>query len=315
MSADNVRLLRDAHRATEAYDWLRRLAIDRRLLPLTGITHLRGTDARTIITPRVVAGFGWLGAFASLPAAVQRRYVFLPFPRGPSLMPGDAPCVPMMGSGWCVPWCKMSPDVAIDTLHHMHAPVTLRALRHAEKFPYMAVRSRWDDPTVRRRYPLYRHAGGVIDGAVAMPAGGLAHYRRLDVTFRNALLDGLDGQGWLDDYSGRLELRATWGHPPPIQSVLRVVESRLGQARGIGDIARSIGLHPVRLRRLLRQELNEQGGAYFRKRRLEAARTLLAAGGVDVKQVAAQVGYRNASAFSRAYRACYGHAPSAEKRG
>jgi AraC-like DNA-binding protein len=315
MPADNVQLLRDAHRAAEAYDWLRRLAIDHRLLPLTGITHVRNVDAQTAITPRVTAGFGWLGGFASLPAAVQRRYVFLPFPRGPSLMPGDAPCVPMKGSGWCLPWNKAPVDEPIDVLRAIHAPVTLRALGHAEKFPYTAVRSRWDDPAVRRRFPLCRHAGGVIDGAAAIPAGGLAHYRRLDVTFRNALLDGMDGQGWLDDYSGRLELRATWGHPPPIQSVLHAVESHLGQARGIGDIARSIGLHPVRLRRLLRQELNEQGGAYFRKRRLEAARALLATGGKDVKQVAAQVGYRNASAFSRAYRACYGHAPSAEKRG
>jgi transcriptional regulator GlxA family with amidase domain len=44
---------------------------------------------------------------------------------------------------------------------------------------------------------------------------------------------------------------------------------------------------------------------------LEVAHARLAAGGISVKQVAAEVGYRNASAFSRAYRQCYGYAPSA----
>jgi AraC-like DNA-binding protein len=313
--ADNVRLLRDAHRATEAYDWLRRLAVARRLMSLDEITHLREASVRTAITQRAAAGFGWLSSFAHLPAAVLRRFVFLPFPRGPSLPPGTGPAVPMKGSGWCIPWSKMPPDEAIRVLHDIHAPGTRRAVGGTERFPYATVRSRWDDPAVRRRFPLYGHAAGLIDGTEAMLSGGLPHYRRLDVTFRNALLDGLDGQGWLDDYSDRQGLRSKWGQPPPIQSVLRAVESRLGQARGIGDIARSIGLHPVKLRHLLRQELNEQGGAYFRKRRLEAARTLLAAGGMDVKQVAAQVGYRNASAFSRAYRQCYGYMPSAEGKG
>jgi transcriptional regulator GlxA family with amidase domain len=66
----------------------------------------------------------------------------------------------------------------------------------------------------------------------------------------------------------------------------------------------------VRLRRLLRRELNESAGAYFRKRRLETARALLAAGGLNVKQVAAQVGYRSDTAFSRAYRRQFGHAPT-----
>ena len=93
--------------------------------------------------------------------------------------------------------------------------------------------------------------------------------------------------------------------------MLSAIESRLGKAGGIGDVARSLGLHPVRLRRLLRRELNEEAGRYFRKRRLEVARSLLAAGGISVKQVAERVGYRNASAFTRAYRLSYGHAPSA----
>lgn len=211
-----------------------------------------------------------------------------------------------------MPWSSStSVNEVVAVLRAIHAPATLSAVKNVERFPYTAMRTRWDDPAVLRRYPLYRHAASLIDGVVAVPSIGLAHYRRMDLTFRNALMDGRDGQGWMDDYSGRDGLQSTGGNPLPIRTVLRAIESRLHQAHGIGDIARSLGLHPVRLRRLLRQELNQQGGTYFRKRRLEVAHARLAAGGISVKQVAAEVGYRNASAFSRAYRQCYGYAPSA----
>lgn len=308
---DNDHLLKDTIRAAEAYDWLRHMALDGQALSLDSLLHPKSHGAIDLLRG-AAAGFGWLSYFHPLPASTLRRYEFLPFPRGPSLRPGEAPCRPLKGSGWCMPWSSStSVNEVVAVLRAIHAPATLSAVKNVERFPYTAMRTRWDDPAVLRRYPLYRHAASLIDGVVAVPSIGLAHYRRMDLTFRNALMDGRDGQGWMDDYSGRDGLQSTGGNPLPIRTVLRAIESRLHQAHGIGDIARSLGLHPVRLRRLLRQELNQQGGTYFRKRRLEVAHARLAAGGISVKQVAAEVGYRNASAFSRAYRQCYGYAPSA----
>jgi AraC-like DNA-binding protein len=157
---------------------------------------------------------------------------------------------------------------------------------------------------VCRRYPLYRSAAGLVEGARPVLAGGFPHFRRLDLTFRNALLDRVTGKEWIEEYGGALTA------PVPIRSVLRAIDTQTTGVRGVGDVARSLGLHPVRLRRLLRRELNESAGVYFRKRRLETARALLAAGGLNVKQVAAQVGYRSDTAFSRAYRRHFGHSPT-----
>lgn len=306
---DSERMLADARRVIEAYDWLKRLAVERRLVPVDEIAHPRSlplTEAR-----RVIAGFGWLSEFYDLPAAMLRNLIFLPFPRGPSLPPGAAPHAPLKGSGWCMPWSRVPPDEVLAVLRTLHSPATRRAVGNSEAFPYTAVRARWDDPAVRRRFPLYNHASRLIDGVVAIPAVGPAHFRRLDITFRNALLDGLDGQEWLNDFSGRDTQGSARGDSPPIRLILSTIEAHLGKAGGIGDVARSLGLHPVRLRRLLRRELNEEAGRYFRKRRLELARELLVAGGMSVKQVAGRVGYRDACAFTRAYRLHYGHAPTA----
>jgi AraC-like DNA-binding protein len=314
-TADVAGMLKDARRAVEAYDWLRRLARDRRLLPLDELTHPRSLRMASPDRRKLAAGFGWLSGFGAYSAAGQRPFVFLPFPRGPSLPAGAVPRFPMKGSGWCMPLSRAQPDEAIAVLRSIHAPQTLRQLGNAEQHPFIAVRARWEDPAVCRRYPVYRYAAGLIGAAEPILPDMPAHVRRLEVTFRNALLDGRDGQAWLDDYGGGLGGSSGLGSPPPIRAVLRAIESRMGQVRGIGEIGRSLGLHPVRLRRLLRRELDERAGAYFRKRRLEEARALLAAGGRSVKQIAKQVGYRNTSAFCRAYARHWGHAPLADRQG
>lgn len=311
-TGDNDRLLAQANRVAEAYDWLRRLAVERRLLSLDGIIHPRLVDLAVGERDLPVAGFGWLSRFKTLPAGSIRQYLFLPFPRGPSLAPGSKPFLPMKGSGWCMPWSKAPPDETAAVLRAIHSPGALRAVGGADAFPFTALWRRWTVPAVRRRHPFYCQASRLMSQVTAVPPVGLAHIPRLELTFRNALTEGMDGRKWMEEYSGRNSTRAAQGAPPPMRAVLGAIESRLGQARGIGDIARSLGLHPARLRRMLRRELNEEGGAYLQRRRLETARELLIAGRSSVKQIAGQVGYRNASAFTRAYCRHYGHAPSRE---
>jgi AraC-like DNA-binding protein/ABC-type glycerol-3-phosphate transport system substrate-binding protein len=297
-------LIQDAPRMIECYDWLRRLSIERGLLPLEELTHPRSVNTSVAALRRRAWGFGWLMNFAHLSPAVLRRYVFLPFPRGPSLAEGASPWRPMRGTGWCMPWSRAVPDAAVAALRAIHAPETLRAIHEPEITPFIAVRSLWDDPEVCRRYPLYRSAASLVEGARPLLVSGFPHFRRLDVTFRNAVLDGLAGREWMEEYGGGMSA------PVSIRSVLRAIDTHPAGVRGVSGLARSLGLHPVRLRRLLRRELNESAGAYFRKRRLETARALLAAGGLNVKQVAAQIGYRSDTAFSRAYRRHFGHSPT-----
>jgi AraC-like DNA-binding protein len=303
-------LLRRARQAGEAYEWIRRLTLDRRIVPLDALIHPRSAK-RSPAGLGIQAGFGWLNKFQGMPASQLRRYVFLPFPRGPSLSADERPWALVMGSCWCLPWSQVPPEIPVGVLRTIHAPATLSAIPDPDMFPYLAIRSRWDDPAVRRGYPLCASAHDLLDGIEPIPYDNQAQVIRLEISFRNALLDGMDGAGWLAVYAGMRDGKAMGG-PPPMRTVLQTIDSRLGEVRGVGDVARALGLHPVRLRRLMRLEMREGAGAYFRMRRLELARQLLAKGGLKINEIAARVGYRNATSFCRAFRRRYGHSPGAD---
>jgi ABC-type glycerol-3-phosphate transport system substrate-binding protein len=303
-------LLKDSRQAIEAYDWLwarlivsGALEVEEMAHPRSGLRTLRGH----------AGGFGWLSDFESMPADQVRRYVFLPFPRGPSLGSGTPPRAPFKSSGWCIPWSKESPDAAVAVLRTIHARETLRALRIAERRPFLAVRSSWDDPAVQRRYPLYRDAANLVEGVTPMHSSNHAHYRRLDISFRNALLEGLSGPTWMEDYTGS-DSAVRRGEPPPIRTVLRTMESLLGRVRGTGDIARALRVHPVSLRRLFQREMGEGITTCFRRRKMEMARKLLQEQGLMTKEVAARTGYRNADAFTRAYSKYWGVQPRVDRK-
>lgn len=303
-------LLRDARHAAEAYDWLRDRLIERGLLAIDEFVHPR--VGQRMLRGKA-GGFGWLSDLEHVPPAQLRRYVFLRFPRGPALGAGAHAWAPFKGSGWCLPWSREPPDTAVAVLRAIHTRTTLRALRVAERRPFLAVTSRWADAAVLRRFPLYRYAGELVGEAEPMLSGGPAHYHRLEVTFRNALLDRMDGSVWMEDYIGS-DVGPRRDGAPPIRTVLRAIESLLGSVRGTGEIARALRMHPVTLRRLFLREMGEGITPYVRRRKMELARELLQTQRAKVKEVAARTGFRNADAFTRAYGRHWGTPPNAERR-
>jgi hypothetical protein len=107
-------LLRNLHKAVEAYDWLWTRIIAPGLLDVGEMVHPKSGKRK--VRGRV-GGFGWLSDFENMPADQIRRYVFLPFPPGPSLGSDDRPRAPFKSSGRCIPWSKEPPDVAVAVLH------------------------------------------------------------------------------------------------------------------------------------------------------------------------------------------------------
>ncbi len=309
--ASGMAMLRDGRRAIEAYEWMRWLVMERRWIAPGDLTRVHA-EHLSLDREDAPAGFGWLSHFATMPATKLRQYVFLPFPRGPSLAEGESRWAPVKGACWCMPWSQVPPEIPVGVLHRIHSPATLAGVQDVYRTPYLAIRACWDDLVLRRRYPLYASAAGLLDGIRPIPRDHYDQVQRLEITFRNALLAGWDGQRWLDAYSGINRGQAA-GSPPPMRTVLRAIDTRLADVRGVGEIARSLGLHPVRLRRLMRREMNEKSGAYFRARRLETARNLLMSGDLKVNEAATQVGYRSVAAFCRAYRKRYGHPPKADR--
>ena len=307
-------LLRAPDLLSSAFDWVRRLIHVHRALPVEKLLHPSSQPVTSQEWREASAGFGWLSSFEDFSPGVQEQYVFIPFPRGPGLAPAMTPHSPMKGACWCMPWSRAAPEAAVSVLREIHGQTTRRVLRNAEQFPFYALRECWNDPAIQRRYPLYRYAAELIDNRRPVTIeGGRDYFGRLDVTFRNALLDGLDGAGWAADLTYTGDVALPQGQALPLRFILSGIESRLNRVRGLNAIAREMGLRPDRLRRLFRREMGGEISAYLRKRRMDIARGLLAERALSVKEIAKQVGYGNASSFCRAYLAFWGHPPRADR--
>lgn len=307
-------LLRDPALLSAAYEWIRYLSEERDLFSIDPLTHPGKAKKSGPTWSQTAAGFGWLSKFDGVPASIVNQFIILPFPRGPAMPPDVEPQLPLRGSCWCMPWGKGYPDEVASVLKAIHQSTSRRAFYLSRQFPFHALRSSWTDPAVRRRYPLYRHAAELVDGIQPVLFSiDHGYFRRLDVTFRNALLDRLDAAGWLSDFTHAQDPLVRNGGAPSLRIVLAGIESRLGHLRGINAIAAQMGLRADRLRRLFRKGTGDDVSAHLRKRRMDIAHALLEEGALSVKEVAARVGYRSPDSFGRAYRRYWGHVPRADR--
>lgn len=90
------------------------------------------------------------------------------------------------------------------------------------------------------------------------------------------------------------------------------VEHALDEGRrpGVDELAARLYVSRSKLCATFRQETGEAVGTYVRRRRGERAEELLAAGGLEVGEVARRLGYPSAGAFCQAFRASHGMSPS-----
>ncbi len=98
--------------------------------------------------------------------------------------------------------------------------------------------------------------------------------------------------------------------PALLASVAVLVDRRLHDARfGVDAVAEALRLSPRHLRRRFVALAGQTPRAFLRQRRIKRARALLADDALSVADVAQAVGYADASAFGRAFRAVTGVAP------
>lgn len=83
---------------------------------------------------------------------------------------------------------------------------------------------------------------------------------------------------------------------------------------GVTDAARAVAVSERTLARKFNMAIGQTPLAYLQTLRLEAARTLLEAGDLTVDSVASQVGYVDASSFSRLFKQELGVSPGAYRR-
>ncbi len=76
------------------------------------------------------------------------------------------------------------------------------------------------------------------------------------------------------------------------------------------NLANTVRISPSRLRHLFRTEVGVPLGRYVKRLRLERARELLRDSFLEVKEVAAAVGFTDVSHFVRDYKLTYSERPS-----
>ncbi len=109
------------------------------------------------------------------------------------------------------------------------------------------------------------------------------------------------------DFSGRVD--------PRIRRAVALIEADLSAPHHVADLAAEACLGTSQFRALFRRQFGLSFGEFLARRRMERARSLLTNTDWPVNAVALEVGYEDASAFSRRFRAHFGQSPRELARG
>ena len=103
-----------------------------------------------------------------------------------------------------------------------------------------------------------------------------------------------------------------------VNRAARYIEANLGEAIELEDVARAAGMSKFHLHRVFEENVGTTVGRYLGGVRLKAALHLLSGAdtrALSVLEIALQVGFEDASAFSRSFQRRYGLTPSALRQG
>jgi AraC family transcriptional regulator, glycine betaine-responsive activator len=96
--------------------------------------------------------------------------------------------------------------------------------------------------------------------------------------------------------------------------VVRLMEANIEEPLSLDELARLVKLSQRHLQRIFKVCLNVSPTHYYLTLRLRRARELLRASDATIAEVTTSCGFHSPCHFSKAYRAQFGHAPSAERR-
>jgi transcriptional regulator GlxA family with amidase domain len=97
---------------------------------------------------------------------------------------------------------------------------------------------------------------------------------------------------------------------PKLQIAISFLQSNLHRAITVADIAQSVDLSESRLFDLFKSQVGVSPFQYLKKARLERARKFLETSLLNIKVVAAEVGYNDCSHFMREFKKAYDSTPS-----
>lgn len=97
---------------------------------------------------------------------------------------------------------------------------------------------------------------------------------------------------------------------PKVELSISFLQANLHRAITVVEIAQSVDLSTSRFSGLFKTEVGVSPFRYFKNARLERARQLLETTLLNIKVVAAEVGYNDCSHFMREFKKAYDSTPS-----
>lgn len=86
-----------------------------------------------------------------------------------------------------------------------------------------------------------------------------------------------------------------------MEKAVAVLRTRIYEPTSVESVATSLGVHPVKLRRLFREHMNMSPKQYFDRIRIEESRRMLQRG-LLAKQVAAKLGFHSTKHYGRVFK-------------
>jgi len=113
----------------------------------------------------------------------------------------------------------------------------------------------------------------------------------------------------------RIEMHARYGiASPKLVQIIARMEGSIEHPLEVRQIAQAVGISARQMERLFREQIGHSPRSFYRKIRLEAARTLLRQSIQSILNVALQCGFSSTSHFCHAYKRAFGVAPTDERR-
>ena len=101
--------------------------------------------------------------------------------------------------------------------------------------------------------------------------------------------------------------------PPFLAKALLLLDENMERAVSATELAKEVGVSSTTLRTAFRKVLGTSLGKYALSVRMREAKRLMMEERLSVKEIATKMGFSSQAYFSAAYRAFYGHPPSADR--
>ena len=99
-----------------------------------------------------------------------------------------------------------------------------------------------------------------------------------------------------------------------VQKIISLIKDDLRKAQPVDDLARVVNLSPSRLNHLFKLAVGVPLSKYVRALRMQRAKELLETTFLSVKEITAEMGYKDESHFVQNFKAAYGSTPAQYRR-